>query len=72
MNVFPGLGTVAAPTRPASDFIAHENECRDVLKPWLAGLIDMAASAGWDRRTVASTLMFLAAQHVSRTDSIRS
>lgn len=65
MNAMSGIGTVAAPTHPPSDFLGHENECRDVLRPWVKGLIDMAESAGWNRRTAASTLMFLAAQHVS-------
>ena len=49
----------------ASEFLAYEAECRSALKPLLAGLLDAAESAGWNRRTVASTLMFLAAQHVS-------
>ncbi|WP_281406236.1 hypothetical protein [Aquamicrobium sp. LC103] len=33
------------------------------------GLLDMAESAGWSRRTAASTLMFLAAQHVSASST---
>jgi hypothetical protein len=36
-----------------------------VLRPWLEGVLKMAEVAGWNRRTAASTLMFLAAQHVS-------
>jgi len=31
--------------------------------------LDAAESAGWNRRTVASTLMFLAAQQVSATET---
>ena len=65
MNTMPEFGTVASPTRPSSDFLGYETECRDVLRPWLNGLLDMAESAGWNRRTAASTLMFLAAQQVS-------
>ncbi len=65
MNIMPGIGTVASPTRPQNDFLGHETECREVLRPWLEGVLDMAESAGWNRRTAASTLMFLAAQHVS-------
>jgi len=34
----------------------------------MSELLDAAASAGWERRTVASTLMFLAAQYVSAKD----
>ncbi len=68
MNM-PGIGTVASPTRPPNDFVGQESECRDVLRPWIEAVLDMAESAGWNRRTVASTLMFLAAQHVSSARS---
>jgi hypothetical protein len=68
MNMMPIIGSIAAPTNKANDFMAYENECRDVLRPWLKSLMDSAASAGWDRHTVASTLMFLAAQNVSRAE----
>ncbi|WP_246246048.1 hypothetical protein [Mesorhizobium zhangyense] len=59
------VGAVPSPTHSANEFLAHETECRSALKPLLDGLIDMAESVGWSRRTVASTLIFLAAQHVS-------
>ena len=65
MNVMPDINTVASPTHPASDFLAHEQECRDVLRPWVESMLDKAEAAGWKRRTVASTLMFLSAKHVS-------
>jgi hypothetical protein len=65
MNVMPSIDTVAPPTHPANDFLAHEQECRDVLRPWIESLLDKAEAAGWKRRTAAWTLMFLAAQHVS-------
>ena len=65
MNMMRGIGSVPSPTHPANEFLAHETECREVLKPLLDGLLDIAESAGWSRRTAASTLMFLAAQHVS-------
>jgi hypothetical protein len=65
MNTVPGIGSVASPTRPPNDFLRHETECRDVLRPWLEGVLDMAEAAGWNRRTAASRLMFLASQHVS-------
>jgi hypothetical protein len=67
MDMMKSDGSVPAPTHPASEFLAYEAECRSALKPLLAGLLDAAESAGWRRRTVASTLMFLAAQHVSAT-----
>lgn len=67
MNTMTTVGAVPSPTHPAKEFLAHETECRSVSKPLLDGLIDMTEAAGWSRRTVASTLMFLAAQHVSVT-----
>ncbi|TGP57304.1 hypothetical protein EN873_04250 [bacterium M00.F.Ca.ET.230.01.1.1] len=73
MNMMSGDGSIPAPTHPASEFLAYEAECRSALKPLLAGLLDAAEAAGWNRRTVASTLMFLAAQQVSTTEtSVRS
>ena len=68
MNVVANVGTVPSPAHQASQFIAYETECKDVLRPLLDGLVEMAEQAGWRRRTVASALMFLAAQHVSRAD----
>jgi hypothetical protein len=65
MNMMTGLGNVPAPTHAANEFLAYETECRSALNPLLDGLLDMAEAAGWSRRTAASTLMFLAAQHVS-------
>ncbi len=65
MNIMPSINTVAPPTHPVSDFLAHEHECRDILRPWVENLLDKAVAAGWKRHTVASTLMFLSAQHVS-------
>jgi hypothetical protein len=65
MNMMTGLGSVPAPTHAVNEFLAYETECRSALKPLLDGLLDMAEAAGWSRRTAASTLMFLAAQHVS-------
>ncbi|BCM18607.1 hypothetical protein [Mesorhizobium sp. J8] len=69
MNMMSGNGSIPAPTHPASEFLAYEAECRSALKPLLAGLLDAAEAAGWSRRTVASTLMFLAAQQVSATET---
>ncbi|WP_274630836.1 hypothetical protein [Arvimicrobium flavum] len=65
MNKMTSVGPVPTPTHSPSEFLAYETECRSALKPLLTGLLDMAESAGWNRRTAASTLMFLAAQHVS-------
>ena len=64
LNVRPILKE-GSPTHPPNDFLAHEAECRDVLRPLLERLLGMAVSAGWSRRTAASTLMFPTAQQVS-------
>ncbi|MBZ9761476.1 hypothetical protein LB553_11395 [Mesorhizobium sp. CA8] len=69
MDMMSGNGSVPAPTHPASEFLAYETECRSALKPLLTRLLDTAESAGWNRRTVASTLMFLAAQQVSAAET---
>ncbi len=65
MNKMTEIGSVPPPTHSPSQFLAYETECRSALKPLLAGLLDMAVSAGWNRRTASSTLVYLAAQHVS-------
>lgn len=44
------------------DEIAYPVECREALEPSLAGLIDRAANAGWDRKQVALAIMFIAAR----------
>jgi len=69
MTAMTGTGSIPAPTHPENDFMAYETECREVLKPVMAALLDMAVSLGWNRRTVASTLMFLAAQQISAASS---
>jgi hypothetical protein len=69
MNALTVIESVPAPNHSANDFLAYEGECREVLRPLLMRLLDMAESAGWKRRTVASTLMFLAAQSVSATSN---
>jgi len=69
MDKMTGMGSVPPPTHSPNGFLAYETECRHALKPLLTGLLDMAVSAGWNRRTAASTLMFLAAQQVSATAS---
>lgn len=65
MNMVANVGTISSPKKEASEFLAYEAECKDVLKPVLDDMIEAAVKAGWRRRTVASALMFLAAQHVS-------
>jgi hypothetical protein len=71
MNTISGNQTIPSPTHLPSDFLAHKNECRAVLKPWLNDVLDMAESAGWNRRTAATTLMFLAAAQVTGMRSAR-
>jgi hypothetical protein len=65
MDMMTGIETVPPPTHAETEFLAYEMECRSTLKPLLARLLDMAESAGWNRRTAATALMFLAAHHVS-------
>jgi len=65
MNMVANVGTISPPKSEASEFLAYEAECKDVLGPVLDHMIDTAVKAGWRRRTVASALMFLSAQHVS-------
>ena len=71
MNVLTNIGAVPAPKKQASDLLAYEAECKEVLRPLLDGMIEMAEKAGWQRRTVASALMFLAAQQVSSGSDIQ-
>ena len=65
MNMVANVGTISSPKNEASQFLAYEAECKDVLRPVLDHMIETAVKAGWRRRTIASALMFLAAQHVS-------
>jgi hypothetical protein len=60
-----GITAVPAPTHASNEFLAYESECRDSFRPLVSDLLDMAEAAGWSRRTAASTLMYLAAQHIS-------
>lgn len=69
MNVVANVGTVPPPKHQAGEFVAYEAECKDVLRPVLDHLIDTAVKAGWRRGSVASALMYLAAQHVSASPS---
>lgn len=69
MDTITDLETVPGPKHPATDFMAYEADCRAVLTPLVARLLDDAESAGWNRRTVASTLMFLAARQFTVTKS---
>jgi hypothetical protein len=63
MDMLDSFGKIAAPTRPKNDF-NYETDCRAALAPLVDGLLDMAESAGWDRRKAAYTLMFLSAQRL--------
>lgn len=72
MNMVPNIGTIAPPNCPPSDFVGHQADCRSTFKPWLEGLLAKAETAGWNRRTVASTLMFLSAQSASRPSPTRN
>lgn len=72
MTAMTHIGTVPPPTHRANEFVAYEAECKAALAPLLTGLLDMAEQAGWNRRTAASTLMYLAAQSLSATKASAS
>ena len=69
MNMIANVGTISSPKKEAREFLAYEAECKDVLRPVLDDMIEAAVKAGWQRRTVASALMFLSAKHVSASPS---
>lgn len=52
---------VDKPTNAFHHF-GYEAECREALKPHLEAIIDLAVKAGWDRRTVCYSLMYVAAR----------
>jgi hypothetical protein len=58
------LGTVLPPKYEVRD-LKYEADCKSAFGPLLAGLLDRAEAAGWDRRRAASTPMFLAAQNIT-------
>ena len=62
MKATNGVVSVPSPTHAEREFLAYETECRSVLQPLLAGILE---EAGWSRRTAASALMFIAARQVS-------
>ena len=65
MNKMTDIGSVPTPTRSPSEFLAYERGGRGPWRPLQGGRGDGAKSGARSRRTAASTLMFLAAQHVS-------
>lgn len=67
MNMM-NIGTVPPPKYDVRDF-AYEADCKSALGPLLAGLLDRAEAAGWDRRRAASALMFLAARSITDKES---
>ncbi len=71
MTTMPGFDDVPAPRHPPGEFLAHDSEARAVLAPLFDALLDRLVEAGWDRRTVASALMFHAAAQVSAGNGAR-
>jgi len=69
MAIMADLDHVPAPRHPPHDFLSHEAEARTALAPLLESLLARLEEAGWDRRTAASTLMFLAAHQVSAAEA---
>jgi hypothetical protein len=66
MNMM-NITRIAPPKLPATD-LHYEADCKAALDPMVCGLLDMAETAGWDRRKAAYTLMYLAARHVTGGD----
>ena len=54
------ITNIAPPERPATDH--GEAELKAALDPIVSELLDIAVSAGWDRRKSAYTIMVLAAR----------
>lgn len=65
MSIMLGFGAVPSPTHPPMELLSHDAEARAVLASLIDALLDRAVSAGWDRRTAASALMFHAAAQVA-------
>lgn len=63
MNVMK-INKIAAPQRTATD-LNYETDLKTALEPVLTEVLDLAESAGWDRRKAAYTVMFLAARQLS-------
>lgn len=63
MNVMK-LDVIPPPSRAAID-LNYEADLKTALDPILSELLDRAEHAGWDRRKVAYTVMFLAARNLS-------
>lgn len=65
MSMMPRFDQVPAPNHPPSEFLSHDAEAREVIKPMIDNMLDSLARAGWDPRTAASAMMFHAAARVS-------
>jgi hypothetical protein len=63
------VNKIAAPQRTATD-LNYETDLKTALEPVLTEVLDLAESAGWDRRKAAYTVMFLAARQLSDGRSI--
>jgi hypothetical protein len=57
---------LAAPQH-APTHLNYEKECREVLSPLVSDILSRAESAGWNRKQVASALMYLAAMEIKPT-----
>jgi hypothetical protein len=51
---------LSGPRHPPAH-LDYEKNCREILSPLVSDIIARAEVAGWDRRHVASALMYLAA-----------
>lgn len=60
------LTELSPPTCPPLE-PGYEAGCRAALNPILGEILDLAESAGWDRRRVAYAMMMLAAEELIGT-----
>ena len=65
MTFMPSFERVPPPSHPPTEVLDHEAECRNALAPLVDSLLDCVEAAGWNRRTAATAMMFLAAAHSS-------
>lgn len=65
MSMMPRFDQVPTPNHPPSEFLSHDAEAREVIKPMIDSMLESLMRAGWNPRTAASAMMFHAAARVS-------
>lgn len=70
MTFMPSFEQVPPPSHPPTKVLDHEAECRTMLAPLVDSLLDRIEAAGWNRRTAATAMMFLAAAHSAASQKV--